>query len=80
MKVLQVNCVYGKGSTGKITQDIHKELCARGMESIVCYGRGERIREPGVYKPAENCIPNATTCCPDSPGSCTAAAIFPPTG
>lgn len=50
MKVLQVNCVYGKGSTGKITQDIHRELCSRGVESIVCYGRGEKIREANVYK------------------------------
>lgn len=50
MKVLQVNCVYGKGSTGKITQDIHRELLARGIESVVCYGRGEKVREPEVYK------------------------------
>ena len=50
MKVLQVNCVYGKGSTGKITQDIHRELLARGIESVVCYGRGEKKREPGIYK------------------------------
>lgn len=50
MKVLQVNCVYGKGSTGKITRDIHRELLARGIESVVCYGRGEKVREPGVYK------------------------------
>lgn len=50
MKVLQVNCVYGKGSTGKITQDLHRELQKRGIESVVCYGRGERVREPGVYK------------------------------
>ena len=50
MKVLQVNCVYGKGSTGKITQDIHRELQAHGIESVVCYGRGEKVREPGVYK------------------------------
>ena len=26
MKVLQVNCVYKKGSTGKITYDLHKGL------------------------------------------------------
>lgn len=50
MKVLQINCVYGKGSTGKITQDIHRELQARGIESVVCYGRGEKVQEPGVYK------------------------------
>ncbi|MBO7293300.1 MAG: glycosyltransferase, partial [Clostridia bacterium] len=50
MKVLQVNCVYKKGSTGKIVHDIHTELEKRGIESVVCYGRGARIREPHVYK------------------------------
>ena len=50
MKVLQINCVYGKGSTGKITRDIHRELQAYGIESVVCYGRGEKAWEPGVYK------------------------------
>lgn len=50
MKVLQVNCVYKKGSTGKITYDIHTELRKRGIKSVVCYGRGEKVIEPGVYK------------------------------
>lgn len=50
MKILQVNCVYQKGSTGKIVHDIHTELQKQGVESVVCYGRGERISEPGVYK------------------------------
>ena len=50
MKVLQVNCVYKKGSTGKITYDLHKGLLDEGIESVVCYGRGERIKELGVYK------------------------------
>lgn len=50
MKILQVNCVYKKGSTGKITYDIHFELLKRGIESVVCYGRGEKINEPHVYK------------------------------
>lgn len=50
MKVLQVNCVYGKGSTGKIVQDIHRELLSRGHESVVCYGRGAKSAEPFVYK------------------------------
>lgn len=50
MKVLQVNCVYKKGSTGKITYDVHSELLKQGIESIVCYGRGERVNEPHVYK------------------------------
>lgn len=50
MKILQVNCVYKKGSTGKITYDIHSELLKQGIESVVCYGRGEKINEPHVYK------------------------------
>ena len=50
MKVLQVNVVYRKGSTGKIMADIHEELLRQGHESIVCYGRGEAINEPYVYK------------------------------
>lgn len=50
MKILQVNCVYGKGSTGKIVRDNHMELLARGYESVVCYGRGAKSVEPYVYK------------------------------
>lgn len=50
MKVLQVNCVYKKGSTGKIVYDIHNGLKNRGIDSIVCYGRGEKISEEKVYK------------------------------
>ena len=50
MKILQVNCVYKKGSTGKITYDIHSELLKQGIESVVCYGRGEKINESHVYK------------------------------
>ena len=50
MKVLQVNCVYGQGSTGKLTRDLHKELQKRSIASVVCYGRGAKVHEPGVYK------------------------------
>lgn len=50
MKILQVNCVYRKGSTGKIVHDIHAELQERGIESTVCYGRGEIIKEKNVHK------------------------------
>lgn len=50
MKVLQVNCVYKKGSTGKIVYDVHEQLKQRGIESVVCYGRGEKCNEQGVYK------------------------------
>ena len=50
MKVLQINVVYNTGSTGKIMCDIHKELLADGVESVICYGRGERTTDAGVYK------------------------------
>ena len=50
MKVLQVNCVYQNGSTGKIVKDLHIELQKRKIQSVVCYGRGKRICEYGVNK------------------------------
>ncbi len=50
MKVLQVNNVYNKGSTGKITYDIHSELLKYGYDSVVCYGRGEKTKEKNVHK------------------------------
>ena len=50
MRILQVNCVYKTGSTGKITADLHNALKKKGIESVVCYGRGKRVNEPNVYK------------------------------
>ena len=41
MKILQVNCVYKSGSTGKIVDCIGKELRAAGHDVIVCYGNGK---------------------------------------
>ena len=39
MKILFINCVYGAGSTGKITQDLHEYYLKSGIESVVYYGR-----------------------------------------
>lgn len=50
MKVLQVNSVFRNGSTGKIVNDIHEGLKIQGHESIICYGRGNKVEEPDVYK------------------------------
>ena len=50
MKVLQVNCVYRKGSTGAIVHDLHTQLLELGIESVVCYGRGAQIQEEKVHK------------------------------
>lgn len=50
MRILQVNCVYKTGSTGKITADLHNAFKKNDIESVVCYGRGKRVNEPNVYK------------------------------
>lgn len=50
MKILQVNCVYNTGSTGKIMYDVHTELLGNGYESVVCYGRLSKTNEENVYK------------------------------
>ena len=54
MKVLQVNCVYNSGSTGKIVKDIHSELLNNDIESVVCYGRGNKINENNIYLLSNN--------------------------
>jgi putative colanic acid biosynthesis glycosyltransferase len=50
MRVLQINCVYGQGSTGKITKDIHMALLDNNIESYVCYGRGKDAKEKNVIR------------------------------
>lgn len=59
MRVVQVNCVYKKGSTGKIVYDLHTAYQAQGMESFVCYGRGEKTAEENVYKTASETVSKA---------------------
>lgn len=56
MRVLQINCVYKRGSTGKIVYDLHSCYRSRGMESYVCYGRGTPVSEDGVYKTASELL------------------------
>ena len=50
MRILQINCVYGKGSTGRIMGDIHAYLRSQGHESLILYGRGDKTDDPDVYK------------------------------
>lgn len=40
MRIVQLNCVFGHGSTGKIVESIHRYLKMRGDESYVLYGYG----------------------------------------
>ena len=50
MKILQINCVYDYGSTGKLTRCIHEGLVERGIESVVLYGRRDKKNISNVYK------------------------------
>lgn len=50
MKILQINSMYNSGSTGKITADIHNVLLESDIESVVCYGRGEKTNEKNIHK------------------------------
>lgn len=54
MKILQINCTYREGSTGKITYDLHRTLENQGIESVVCYGRGSKTEDAHVYKICSN--------------------------
>ena len=47
---MQINCVYNTGSTGKIMYDIHTELQKKGIDSVICYGRGAKTSDENVYK------------------------------
>lgn len=40
MKVLQINTVYGIGSTGKIVKDIHDECVRQGIECVAAFRAG----------------------------------------
>lgn len=50
MKILQVNNVYAQQSTGKLTKELHEGLLRNGHESLVVYGRGKTVTEPGVIR------------------------------
>lgn len=54
MKVIQINCVYNEGSTGKITADIHRYLKDWGIDSKVLYGRGAFKSKKDVIRLGSN--------------------------
>ena len=43
MKVIQINCVYGEGSTGKIVYDLRQYLESYGHKVYVAYGNGNNM-------------------------------------
>ena len=46
--LIDVNCKYS--STGQIVYDLFRRLNEDGHDAAVCYGRGELIKETGIYK------------------------------
>lgn len=46
--LIDVNCKFS--STGKIVYNLFKGLKKDGREAAICYGRGDEIREEGIYK------------------------------
>ena len=47
-EILQVNCIINK-VVPKIVYDLHKYY-DQNVESVVCYGRGQKESEKSVYK------------------------------
>lgn len=50
MRILQINSVYGYGSTGRIVENLHQAIKDSGNESFVIHGRGKISSDPNVYK------------------------------
>ncbi|MBE6034887.1 glycosyltransferase [Aminipila sp.] len=50
MKILQINSVYGVGSTGRIVQDIETKITEHEYTSFVCYGRGDKKRHDHLFR------------------------------
>lgn len=50
MKVIQINCTYNKGSTGKIVYLLHDYLLRQGDDSLVLYGVGENNTDSNIIK------------------------------
>ena len=44
MKIIQINTICGKGSTGRITQDIADWLNKNGHECLIAFGRDQSIK------------------------------------
>ncbi|MEW6605940.1 MAG: glycosyltransferase [bacterium] len=54
MRIIQINSVFGRGSTGRIAANIHNFLKQEGYESYVFYGRGKKSKQDNVKKFGNN--------------------------
>ena len=50
MKVLLIDVNCKNSSTGKIVYDLYQNINTNGNEAAVCYGRGDKINEKGIFK------------------------------
>lgn len=50
MKILTINCVYKKGSTGQIIEVISDCLEARNCEFVFCYECGDKAKEKNAFR------------------------------
>ena len=50
MRVLLVDVNAKQSSTGAIVYALRQDLERRGHTALLCYARGERYREPGLYR------------------------------
>ncbi len=51
MKIVQINTVFGTGSTGRIVSNLHNAILKSGNESLVAYGRstGTNNSDKNIY-------------------------------
>lgn len=56
MRVVQINCVYKNGSTGKIVYDLHTSYRDYDIDSHVIYGRGKDFKEANSHKCASEAL------------------------
>lgn len=50
MKIVQINTVYGTGSTGKITAALYSLARTEGFEAYAAYGRGKATSDTHTFK------------------------------
>jgi len=54
MRVLQINSVYGVGSTGRIVKNLHEVIIKMGYEGYIAYGRGTLLRNSNTIRIGDN--------------------------
>lgn len=50
MRILYIDVVCKKGSTGKIVYDLYTQSRADGHTAAICYGRGDKVEGEHIYK------------------------------